>query len=149
MSDFTSDDGSGLVIWGTAETAVTIVATTIPVLRVLIHGLKGRPCRTTSTDEWTHKKTRTGRSTAVITADRSRFEQNNTSDMSQKHDDRSDWHIVPGAGDGKIMQTREVAVEYEDRGDEESLACEMAPCDSNGDMSGLASLELPEWPETP
>ena len=110
-----ADDSAKLVVWGTAEAAVTIIATCIPALRSLLLEFKGKARHTVSTDAWTHKKTRTGQSTVTVTADRTLFERSNTSDPNQKQDDRSDKHILSGRDDWRIVRTREIAIEYEDR----------------------------------
>src|SRR3569833_155095 len=59
------DDGVTLIIWMTAETAVTVIATSLTVLRSLILGFKEQATRAVSTDEWTHKKSRLGQTSAT------------------------------------------------------------------------------------
>ena len=120
------DDGVTLIIWGTAETAVTVIATSIPVLRSLILGFKERATRTVSTDEWTDKKTRTGQTSATVTANRSRFGRNGPGDAVNGRDDGSDRYILFSQSDGRIVQTREFAIEYEDRTDVHSPEYEMS-----------------------
>ncbi len=102
-------------MWGVAESAVTIVAASIPALRSVFLEFKGKSRHTVSTDVWTHKKTRTGHSTVTVTADRTRFDRSNHSDPAQRPDDTSDKYILFAQDDGRILQTREVAIEYEQR----------------------------------
>ncbi len=109
-----------LAVWTAAEPAVTTMATTIPVLRSLFMEIKEKTRRTVATDEWTHRKIRTGQSTVTVTADRTRFEKD-VNDIGHRNDDRGDKLILAAKEEGKILQTREVAIEYEDRIETESI----------------------------
>jgi hypothetical protein len=63
-------------------------------------------------------KIRSQNNTVVVTAGRSR--------AAQKHDDWSDKSILQESpSQGKIVQTNEIAVEYQDRKDGESVEYEM------------------------
>jgi hypothetical protein len=133
-----TDDGVRLAVWTAAEPAVTVIATTIPVLRSLFIEIKEKTKRRTVADEtWTHKKTRTtGRSTVTVTADRTRFESEGNDD-GDKLGLAEEGTILQG---GKILQTREVAIEYEDRVDTESVEfVELVPVPSNYSQE----IELP------
>ncbi len=110
-----TDVDATLTVWGVAESAVTIVATSIPALRSLLLEFRGKKKHTVSTDAWTHKKTRTGQSTVTVTADRTLFDRGGAGESSQRLNDAGDGYATFAQDDGKIVQTREVAIEYEQR----------------------------------
>jgi len=101
-----------LAVWTAAEPAVTVMATTIPVLRPLFLEIKKKTKRTISTNQWTHKKTKTGQSTVTVTADRTRFENDA---IEASRGERGPGGLLGAQEEGRILQTREVAIEYEDR----------------------------------
>ncbi len=99
-----------LFIWGNAETNVTIIAASVPILRVLI-----REVRTTARRYYNGSR---DNPTPHQSHGRS---QNNTVVISsaavygQKRDDQSDKSIMsdaPKTASGRILQTSEVAIEY-------------------------------------
>ncbi|KAH9907833.1 hypothetical protein F4778DRAFT_797913 [Xylariomycetidae sp. FL2044] len=119
-------DGSQLVIWASAEVATTIMAASIPVLRVLAREFKssaGRYYNHSSSAEGT-RKTRAGKlTTATNTAIVTSTGRPQTSDYP--NDDGSDRSILYGTGIGKITKTAEISVSFNDRSDADSLGYEM------------------------
>lgn len=116
--DFTYD-GAALVIWGNAEVATTIMAASIPVLRVLFMHVKSSAERYYgSSDRRTGgASTMRSKNHTVITAkgdDRHRTKAHAVHIMG---DDSSDRSILDSSnpGNGKIIQTNEVVLEYSHR----------------------------------
>lgn len=58
ITDELTDHGYDLVIWGTAESATTIMAASIPVLRVLFRDIRLHPDRHYDTEEGTGPRER-------------------------------------------------------------------------------------------
>ncbi|KAK0649972.1 hypothetical protein B0T16DRAFT_327280 [Cercophora newfieldiana] len=113
--DFTYD-GAQLVIWGNAEVATTIMAASIPVLRVLFINAKGSAER-----YYDSGRRGTGRlpsnpskNNTIITSNRKNggYATEGTGD-----DDGSDRSILDttSPGNGRIIQTNEVTLEYSER----------------------------------
>lgn len=106
---------------------MTIIAASIPVLRVIVREVKSSARKyyvaggETYPEGFTKQsRLRSQNNTVVVTAQRSRM-------ASHKQDDWSDKSILDGnrPNPGKIVQTNEVAVEYQDRKDAESMEYEM------------------------
>ena len=108
---------------------MTIIAASIPILRVIVRDVQSTARKYYVTDGETRQGTNTNRqskmrsqnNTVIVTAQRSRIQ-------SQKQDDWSDKSVTELAGKpipGQIMQINEVAVEYQDRKDTESIEYEM------------------------
>ncbi|KAB5578193.1 hypothetical protein GE09DRAFT_953002 [Coniochaeta sp. 2T2.1] len=119
-------DGIDLFIWGNAESCVTIIAASIPILRVLIRDVK-TSYRNYYVSEQNDNQTGTrrsrtrGQSSVVVTAGR-----RNNSDSKNKLDDGSEKSILDGrASPGKIVRRNEIVVEYQDRKDGESVEYEL------------------------
>lgn len=121
-----ADDGIDLFIWGNAESCVTIIAASIPILRVLI-----RDVRTTYRNYYvseqndnltaTRRSRTRGQNSVVVTAGR-----RNNSDSTNKLDDGSEKSILEGrASPGKIVRRNEISIEYQDRKDGESVEYEL------------------------
>lgn len=108
---------------------MTIIAASIPILRVLIRDVKtsyrnyyvseqndnntaaSRPSRTTR-----------GQNSVVVTGGR----RSNNNPWSNKLDDGSEKSILDGrTSPGKIIRRNEIVVEYQDRKDGESVEYEM------------------------
>lgn len=124
------DDGVALFIWGNAESCVTIIAASIPVLRVLVRDAKTSARKyyvsQGATDTYAQDYTRRSRllshnNTVVVTARGSQ-----RTSPGQKQDDWSDKSILDGnTTPGRILQTNMVAVEFQDRKDGDSAEYEM------------------------
>lgn len=102
-----------LYIWGNAESCVTIVAACIPILRVFVRDVKTSAARyylsnsRTNPHTTTHQsKVRDNINTITITAG---AERRDDESASQDDDERRLTR-----DNGKIMQTKEVAIEYQD-----------------------------------
>lgn len=113
MKDFQVD----LWIWGNAETNVTIVAASIPVLRVLVKEVKSSARRyyVSTEDHTTNRSGYRNQHTITISAGRNSRHQRIRSQDAQS--DKSILDDKPG-----IVRTKEVAVEYhkrEERRDED------------------------------
>ncbi|KAK3364700.1 putative integral membrane protein [Lasiosphaeria hispida] len=130
-SDFA--DGVDLFIWGNAETTVTIIAASIPTLRVLIRdatnsrryyqsGSKGTGTNSSRTKK---SKAATGPgSNTVVTVSGGPLSSHDPERQKQRHDDGSDRSILGSSEKvGKIVRTNDFSVEYHkssgDRGSEE------------------------------
>lgn len=121
MPRSTTDDGVDLFIWGNAESCVTIIAASIPILRVFVREAHTSAKKYyvsaeggTYADQRSKKSGRGGvqsrdNTTLVASTQHSRSARRNGDD------DLSDKSILGGLShDGKhIVQTNEVAVEYE------------------------------------
>lgn len=123
-------DGVDLFIWGNAESCVTIVAASIPVLRVLIRDVATTAARRYYASSGSQGGTKALKSqnthVAASSARRSRIDN-----LARKEDDSSDRSILDGQTgvgvavcdntlpihhpSGQIMRTDEVAVEYHER----------------------------------
>lgn len=120
------DDGVDLFIWGNAESCVTIIAASVPILRVLIRDVK-TSYRNYYVSEQNDNNTAPNRSrtrgqnSVVVTAGR---RSHNPS--TNKLDDGSEESILDGrASPGKIVRRNEIVVEYQDRKDGESVEYEL------------------------
>ncbi|OIW28115.1 hypothetical protein CONLIGDRAFT_655703 [Coniochaeta ligniaria NRRL 30616] len=119
-------DGVDLFIWGNAESCVTIIAASVPILRVLIRDVK-TSYRNYYVSEQNDNNTAPNRSrtrgqnSVVVTAGR---RSHNPS--TNKLDDGSEKSILDGrASPGKIVRRNEIVVEYQDRKDGESVEYEL------------------------
>ncbi len=108
---------------------MTIIAASIPILRVIVRDVQTSARKYYVTNGETRQgttaerqsKMRSQTNTVIVTAQRSRVH-------GQKQDDSSDKSVTVLAGrpsPGQIMQINEVAVEYQDRKDAESIEYEM------------------------
>ncbi|TDZ24740.1 hypothetical protein Cob_v002411 [Colletotrichum orbiculare MAFF 240422] len=128
--DFTYD-GSDLVIWGTVETGVTIVAASIPVLRVLVRDVASTARKYYGNSAGTRTGgnqaggNQTGGNRLGITRSNTVTVTTTTRKGSVKKkdklaDDRSDRSILGDDEEpefGKIVRTNEIVVEYDTRSD--------------------------------
>ncbi|KAF6798759.1 integral membrane protein [Colletotrichum musicola] len=125
MLSFDPADGVDLFIWGNAESCVTIVAASIPVLRVLIREVRSSGRRyyisggprpedafSSSTLQPRAARKEPARTIVTVSGGRTPKTPDNWSDRSILDDTHSPGHIV---------QTREVAVEFEARRDSDSM----------------------------
>ncbi|KAK0623837.1 hypothetical protein B0T14DRAFT_425921 [Immersiella caudata] len=116
MISMDSYDGIVLFIWGNAESCVTIIAASIPILRVFAKEIKTTTMRyyTAGGDNYGAGTKRTRNNTVVVTATRSRTGR-------EKQDDWSDKSILDNQNSpaGKIMHTSEVVVDYRTRQSDE------------------------------
>lgn len=111
-----------LYIWGNAESCVTIVAACIPILRVFVRDVKTSAQRyylSNPNKSGVHTSTPTAskardNNTVTITAGKRRGTGDSDSSLAKDEDERGLTRES-----GKIMQTREVAVEYRDWEDHE------------------------------
>lgn len=113
LTNIPPDDGVILFIWGNAESCVTIIACSIPILRVFARDIKTTTMRyytaAGGTNAYGDDTKRTRNNTVVVTASRSRMGR-------EKQDDWSDKSILDNQkSPGRIMQTSEVEVEYRTR----------------------------------
>ena len=118
-----------LYIWGNAESAASIIAACIPILRVLVKDVRTTARRYYAsngdgTTSGAARKSAAGSrsNTVIVTAGRSRAQH------TQKMDDWSEKSILDDSSapspshvahghHGRIVQTNEVAIEYQDRRD--------------------------------
>lgn len=120
------DDGVDLFIWGNAESCVTIIAASVPILRVLIRDVKtsyrNYYVSEQNDNDTASKRSRIrGQNSVVVTAG---HRSHNPS--ANKLDDGSDKSILDGrASPGKIVRRNEIVVEYQDRKDGESVEYEL------------------------
>jgi len=122
--------GVDLYIWGNAETASSIIAACIPILRVLV-----RDVRTSRRQYYASKNANTtgggtgSKNTVSVTAGRSRGPNSfqRMDDWSEKSilDDSSAPSPKQSHAHGHIVQTREVALEYQDRRDGDMVEYQM------------------------
>jgi len=133
-------DGIDLFIWGIAESAVTIVAASIPILRVLV-----REARTTARRYYVSKdgassgsglRSKAGRTqnNTVVISSGNLASADRQANISKIQDDSSDKSILSdgpyrasGTGNGRIVRTKEVNVAYQSRKDTDSDDFEMQP----------------------
>ncbi|RKU41325.1 hypothetical protein DL546_004840 [Coniochaeta pulveracea] len=117
-------DGIDLFIWGNAESCVTIIAASIPILRVLIRDAK-TSYRNYYVSEHNDNpgavSNRSKNNTVIVTAGR------RTHHGTLKRDDDSEKSILDGEpSPGKILRRNEIVVEYQDRKDGESIEYELS-----------------------
>ena len=128
-----TDDGIDLFIWGNAESAVTIIAASIPILRVLV-----REVRSTARRYYVSKeggtgssglRSRTGRNTqhntVVISGGNLTSSRHHSHVPSKVQDDSSDKSILSDGpysknANGRIVRTNEINVAYQSRKDADS-----------------------------
>ncbi|OLN81960.1 hypothetical protein CCHL11_08634 [Colletotrichum chlorophyti] len=121
--DFTYD-GSDLVIWGTCESSVTIVAASIPVLRVLVRDVastarkyyRGSSATRTNASRFGGGVTRSN--TVTVSTNPATRKGSIRKKWDKLADDRSDKSILGVDSEpefGKIVRTNEVVVEYDVR----------------------------------
>ncbi|KAH8648679.1 hypothetical protein BX600DRAFT_442966 [Xylariales sp. PMI_506] len=103
--DFTYD-GAPLVIWGSAETAITIVATSIPVLRVLLAQLK-HPASRRDGSTWKSMPENTKNSGIKTNFSGIRARLDSTDDINETASDTSILQRGP-----RIVKTSNVTTEY-------------------------------------
>lgn len=111
-----SADGVILFIWGNAESCVTIIAASIPILRVFAREIKSSTKRYYATNgaetrDYGQGTRRTRNNTVVVTAIRSQNSHEKSDDWS---DDKS--ILDKQASPGRIVRKDEIAVEYRTRG---------------------------------
>lgn len=106
---------------------MTIIAASIPILRVLIRDAKTSYRRyyvsehNDNTAASKRSKMRSQNNTVVVTAGR------RTNHCTTKGDDGSEKSILEGrASPGKIIRKNEIVVEYQDRKDGESVEYELS-----------------------
>jgi hypothetical protein len=121
--------GYNLVAWSAAEVSTTIMASSIPVLRVLIREVTATTTRRlygSSSDDAYRKKSygaaSLARSNTVVVAGRPKqgvFEVGITrlkSHRQPRADDGSDKSVLSyEPGKGEILQTQEINIQYHDR----------------------------------
>lgn len=100
-----------MVIWGTAETSVTIIAASIPVLRVLFLEVKKTARVRYGTDDTGAVPSKVGRSFVTVTVNAEASEEGDRGGSGHQKDDRSDRRILERAGNGTIVQINEFRVE--------------------------------------
>jgi hypothetical protein len=120
------DYGSELVIWGTAESAVTIIAASIPVLRVFFQEATKTARARYATEDTVTRKSRIGRSFVVVTANQPPPKEDKPGGSNNRQDDCSDRSILSGVGNN-IVQTNEIRVESHENGgwDSDGMGYEM------------------------
>ncbi|KAF9878152.1 hypothetical protein CkaCkLH20_04190 [Colletotrichum karsti] len=121
--DFTYD-GSDLVIWGTCEASVTIVAASIPVLRVLVRDVAStaRKYYGGSSGTRTQKSRGLGPTRTNTVTVTTSTRKGSVKRKDKLADDRSDRSILGEEEElefGKIVRTNEVVVQYDTRSDYE------------------------------
>lgn len=121
--EHTPVDGVPLVIWGAAETATTIIATSIPVLRALFSDIKksaGKYFNDTGGSNSGSRPQRSKNSTVIVSAARNNMQRSQIKD--DQNDNSSDRSILPGGGGkgGRILKTAEVSIDFNSARDEEA-----------------------------
>ncbi|EXF72978.1 hypothetical protein CFIO01_04684 [Colletotrichum fioriniae PJ7] len=123
--DFTYD-GSDLVIWGTVESGVTIMAASIPVLRVLIRDVAstarkyyGNSATRTNGSRFGGGLTRTNTVTVTTSTTRKGSIRRKWDKLADDRSDKSILGVEPEPGFGKIVRTNEIVVQYDTRSDVE------------------------------
>ncbi|KAK2057151.1 hypothetical protein LY76DRAFT_657898 [Colletotrichum caudatum] len=120
--DFTYE-GSQLAIWGQCETGVTIMAASIPVLRVLV-----RDAATTARKYYGSSGSRTGVGrggnlgrtntiTATTTSPQKGSFRRKWDKLADERSDKSVLRDEPNIDFGKIVRTNEIVVQYDTRSD--------------------------------
>lgn len=119
----TSDDGSDLVIWGTCESGVTIMAASIPVLRVLVRDVASSARKYYGSSGTRTNGSRLGGGLArsnTVTVTTSTRKGSIRRKWDRLADDKSDEN-APGVASkpefGKIVMTNEIVVQYDTRSD--------------------------------
>lgn len=134
------DKGWELVAWGTAETAITIVASSIPVLRVLIRRLRSSAegCYEVHGSCPIHSGTggRAAMHGAVITISGGRARGG----AAESSESQRSFEMESGMT-GKIVRTNEVRVEVQDRKEEGSDSGELGL-----GMGGNVKVAETSWP---
>jgi len=108
-----ADPGPGvdLFVWGNAESCVTIIAACIPILRVLIRDVK------TSAGRYYLSNGRTGAGHSTHHQSKNRDNSNTITITGGRKDNgyykAEDERELTRESNGKIMQTKEVAIEYQ------------------------------------
>lgn len=110
--------GAGLVIWGTAEGAVTIMAASIPILRVLIR--QAVRSQYASNGKKSAGRSNPDQSYAVELSSRARTGGRSHLDAKTRLDDQSDRSILNGASGHTIVHTTEIHVESRQRSNSDS-----------------------------
>lgn len=122
------DDASALIIWGVAETSVTIIATTIPVMRVLVRDVTSAARSKLTGQSATAGGTTYGRSGGISKLSGLTKTENSTIVTSTGHhmmgkdeisflDDSAEPSPLLVSGDGRqILQTNEVSVKWSRHG---------------------------------
>lgn len=110
-------DGVVLFVWGNAESCVTIIAASIPILRVFARELKTSTRRyyATSGERDYATGTKRTRNNTVVTATKSRLAR----DKSEEWSDSKSILDERVSSPGKIIATSEIAVEYRPRKSDE------------------------------
>jgi hypothetical protein len=114
------DEGYKLVVWGMAESATAIMASSIPVLRVLIRDVKSTTFRKYGISAGVSALDSTDRMTAVTSGgDNSHrksfsktYPQNSTEVAAHNWKDTSVLDM-PMAGDNKILSIKEIDIRYD------------------------------------
>lgn len=121
-----ADDGIDLFIWGNAESCVTIIAASVPILRVLIRDVKTSyrnyyvSEHNDNTTASKHAKSR-GQNSVVVTGG-----CRSMNPSTNQLDDGSEKSILEGsASPGKIIRRNEVVVEYQDRKEGDDIEYEL------------------------
>lgn len=120
VTDIRTDNGVVLIIWSTAESSITMMAASVPVLRTLLRHLpkSSKQAQTTSP-----KRTFTG-DTLVQSQNMVVIESSNGANREKRisfwgrlgNEEKEIGHARMGSG--QIWKVNEVAVEYESRGKE-------------------------------
>jgi hypothetical protein len=108
---FTLDYGADLVIWSTAESAVTIVAASIPILRVLIREIAAKTLYGSASNGTKTRKSKLDQ-THVMEMGSKNDEDTSVGDPKEHMDNRSDRRILNDVG---IVQTTEVQISSRNR----------------------------------
>ncbi|KZL85872.1 hypothetical protein CI238_11171 [Colletotrichum incanum] len=120
--DFTYD-GSELAIWGTCESGVTIMAASIPVLRVLVRDVSSTARKYYGSSGIRTNRSRFGPGGGVqrsntVTVTTSMRKGSFRRKWDKLADDRSDKSILGAESElefGKIVRTNEIVVQYDTR----------------------------------
>ncbi|KAI1328336.1 hypothetical protein F5Y16DRAFT_419995 [Xylariaceae sp. FL0255] len=129
-----SSSGTTLAIWYVAEACATIIAASIPVLRVLLKDINlssagryfgGSKKYAKSRDMESGSKTKSSalHSSRVVTT----VTGKKPKEADMYGDTSSDKSILEPSERGKIVQTQEIRLSYHDRSDVDSVGYEMEP----------------------
>jgi hypothetical protein len=127
-------EGGELIIWAATDITATTIAACVPVLRTLIREVSTNKVSGPSGGYFKSgsgidraQRSRMNRSNVISVTAKGRGEDdgfNKNATVVVTHDAASDKSILQ-AGRSRIMKTEEIAVSFEDRGDEGSIGYEM------------------------
>lgn len=111
---YVTDEGGNLVIWGSAEVATTIMAASIPVLRVLIRDIRESVAWVRDTGSVRGAIKSLGRRSRRISG-QTHFAGHHPHMLRSSNDHESNKSNLSWAGSGGITRTQEVHISFDNR----------------------------------